>query len=229
MARPYSTARIMGANLIIVRIWGALSCQAIPYRCWNRWKFREELYRRVRRMRESLLVGLKFQTVPLSFPAFHPVFGCLKDSRVMTLLTGAIFSLSYREWSLAAFPMSSFREARMGGISHVSMRASRPRSCRECRHRSCGRRTDPRTVGRVGESPGRGLERSGASGDVVPIVVGVGLIGLSICMNPFLISTMDHRSPMASTPRLVLFSVGSDLVRVALPVLFPSTVLFPVW
>ena len=63
-------------------------------------------------------------------------------------------------------------------------------------------------------------------GILVLIVVEVGLITPPVGMNLFVINSMDRGTPMTATYRAVVWFVGSDLVRVALLVLFPSIVLF---
>lgn len=63
-------------------------------------------------------------------------------------------------------------------------------------------------------------------GILVLIVVEVGLITPPVGMNLFVINAMDPSTPMIQTYRAVLYFVGSDLVRVAILVLFPSITLF---
>ena len=63
-------------------------------------------------------------------------------------------------------------------------------------------------------------------GILVLIVVEVGLITPPVGMNLFVINAMDRDTPMTATYRAVAWFIGSDLVRVALLVLFPAIVLF---
>ncbi|MCB1619671.1 MAG: TRAP transporter large permease [Thiothrix sp.] len=63
-------------------------------------------------------------------------------------------------------------------------------------------------------------------GILVLIVVEVGLITPPVGMNLFVINSMDQGTPMLETYKSVLFFVGSDLVRVAILVLFPAITLF---
>ncbi len=63
-------------------------------------------------------------------------------------------------------------------------------------------------------------------GILVLIVVEVGLITPPVGMNLFIINAMDRATPMIQTYKSVLFFVGSDLVRVAILVMFPSITLF---
>ncbi|MCE0504200.1 TRAP transporter large permease [Roseivivax sp. GX 12232] len=63
-------------------------------------------------------------------------------------------------------------------------------------------------------------------GILVLIVVEVGLITPPVGMNLFIINGMDRETPMTATYRAVLWFVGSDLVRVAILVLFPAITLF---
>lgn len=63
-------------------------------------------------------------------------------------------------------------------------------------------------------------------GILVLIVVEVGLITPPVGMNLFIINAMDKETPMGETYKAVMFFVGSDLVRVAILVLFPAITLF---
>jgi len=44
-------------------------------------------------------------------------------------------------------------------------------------------------------------------------------------MNLFIINAMDRKTPMADTYRAVMFFVASDLIRVAILVVFPIVTL----
>jgi tripartite ATP-independent transporter DctM subunit len=63
-------------------------------------------------------------------------------------------------------------------------------------------------------------------GILVLIVVEVGLITPPVGMNLFIINSMDRDTPMSDTYRTILYFVGSDIVRVAILVAFPSITLF---
>ena len=63
-------------------------------------------------------------------------------------------------------------------------------------------------------------------GILVLIVVEVGLITPPVGMNLFIINAMDKTTPMRDTYSAVMWFVGSDLVRVVIPVLFPAITLF---
>ncbi|SDW09127.1 TRAP transporter large permease [Roseicitreum antarcticum] len=63
-------------------------------------------------------------------------------------------------------------------------------------------------------------------GILVLIVVEVGLITPPVGMNLFIINAMDRGTPMSQTYRAVLYFVASDIIRVALLVLFPAITLF---
>lgn len=63
-------------------------------------------------------------------------------------------------------------------------------------------------------------------GILVLIVVEVGLITPPVGMNLFIINAMDRSTPMIETYKAVSFFVVSDLVRVAILVMFPAIVLF---
>ena len=63
-------------------------------------------------------------------------------------------------------------------------------------------------------------------GIIVLIVVEVGLITPPVGMNLFVINSMDRETPIVKTYGAVMYFVGSDLVRVAILVLFPGITLF---
>ena len=63
-------------------------------------------------------------------------------------------------------------------------------------------------------------------GILVLIVVEVGLITPPVGMNLFVINAMDRETRLIDTYKAVVFFVGSDLVRVAILVLFPVITLF---
>ena len=59
-------------------------------------------------------------------------------------------------------------------------------------------------------------------GIIVLIVVEVGLITPPVGMNLFVINSMDRETPIVQTYKAVIYFVTSDLLRVALLVIFPS-------
>jgi tripartite ATP-independent transporter DctM subunit len=63
-------------------------------------------------------------------------------------------------------------------------------------------------------------------GILVLIVVEVGLIMPPVGLNLFIINAMDRETPITETYRVVLFFVGSDILRVVFLVLFPAVTLF---
>ena len=63
-------------------------------------------------------------------------------------------------------------------------------------------------------------------GILVLIVVEVGLITPPVGMNLFIINAMDRATPMIETYKAVVFFVASDVIRVAVLILFPTIVLF---
>lgn len=63
-------------------------------------------------------------------------------------------------------------------------------------------------------------------GILVLIVVEVGLITPPVGMNLFIINAMDRETPISETYRAVMYFIASDLVRVAILVLFPAITLF---
>ena len=65
-------------------------------------------------------------------------------------------------------------------------------------------------------------------GILVLIVVEVGLITPPVGMNLLVINAMDRETPVLQTYRAVLYFVGTDVVRVAILVMFPAITLFPI-
>jgi C4-dicarboxylate transporter, DctM subunit len=63
-------------------------------------------------------------------------------------------------------------------------------------------------------------------GIIILIVVEVGLITPPVGMNLFIINSMERDTPISETYKAVSFFVASDLVRVAVLVMFPSISLF---
>ena len=63
-------------------------------------------------------------------------------------------------------------------------------------------------------------------GILVLIVGEVGLITPPVGMNLFIINSMDRETPMTQTYKAVMWFVGSDIVRVAILVMFPAITLF---
>ncbi len=63
-------------------------------------------------------------------------------------------------------------------------------------------------------------------GILVLIVVEVGLITPPVGMNLFIINAMDRKTAMTDTYKAVIWFVTSDIVRVAILVLFPAITLF---
>ena len=63
-------------------------------------------------------------------------------------------------------------------------------------------------------------------GILVLIVVEVGLITPPVGMNLFIINTMEKETPIVETYKAVFPFVMSDLIRVAILVLFPAITLF---
>tara|TARA_R110000868_G_scaffold69764_2_gene205076 strand:+ start:4763 stop:6085 length:1323 start_codon:yes stop_codon:yes gene_type:complete len=63
-------------------------------------------------------------------------------------------------------------------------------------------------------------------GIIILIVVEVGLITPPVGMNLFVINSMDRDTPIAKTYSAVMYFVASDIVRVALLVIFPGITLF---
>jgi C4-dicarboxylate transporter, DctM subunit len=63
-------------------------------------------------------------------------------------------------------------------------------------------------------------------GIIILIVVEVGLITPPVGMNLFVINSMDRETPISQTYSAVMYFVASDIVRVALLVIFPGITLF---
>jgi TRAP-type C4-dicarboxylate transport system permease large subunit len=63
-------------------------------------------------------------------------------------------------------------------------------------------------------------------GILVLIVVEVGLITPPVGMNLFVINAMDRETPIWDTYKAVMYFVATDLIRVAILVMFPAITLF---
>lgn len=166
---------------------------------------------------------------------FYLVFGCLMDSLSMILLTVPIFfpvisSMDFGLVSLAELQASAASEALANGAAQAmasdmleSVKAAIASGTELTRGQM-----EALDI-RVTQGMANRLEAEYLAiwfGILVLIVVEVGLITPPVGMNLFIINTMDRETPISETYKAVMFFVGSDLVRVAILVLFPSITLF---
>lgn len=170
--------------------------------------------------------------------AFYLVFGCLMDSLSMILLTVPIFFpvISSMDFGLVSYveiqadlaweALSSGAAEGMAAETLQGIKASLAASVELTREQmdALGIRLTKGMVNRIGSE-----HLAIWFGILVLIVVEVGLITPPVGMNLFVINAMDRETPIAATYSSVLYFVASDLVRVALLVLFPSITLFLLW
>lgn len=164
---------------------------------------------------------------------FYLVLGCVMDSLSMILLTVPIFFpvISVLDFGLVDLIAMQHDAARAALASSIEIApdiraeiealiASGSEISRELQKEINIRVTQ-------GMADRIALERTAIwFGILVLIVVEVGLITPPVGMNLFVINAMDRDTKLLDTYRAVLFFVGSDLVRVAILVLFPAITLF---
>jgi len=166
---------------------------------------------------------------------FYLLFGCLMDSLSMILLTIPIF---YPVISVMDFGMVNLADLQADAAMEV-IRSGVPE----------GMATDMLESIKTAIASGAELTRDQMKaldirmtrgmanrmetehvaiwfGILVLIVVEVGLITPPVGMNLFIINAMDRKTRMVDTYKAVMFFVGSDLVRVAILVMFPAITLF---
>ena len=166
---------------------------------------------------------------------FYLVFGCLMDSLSMILLTIPIF---YPVISVMDFGLVNLADLQADAAMEV-IRSGVPE----------GMATDMLESIKTAIASGAELTREQMKaldirmtrgmanrietehvaiwfGILVLIVVEVGLITPPVGMNLFIINAMDRKTRMVDTYKAVMFFVGSDLVRVAILVMFPAITLF---
>jgi tripartite ATP-independent transporter DctM subunit len=169
---------------------------------------------------------------------FYLLFGCLMDSLSMILLTVPIFfpvisAMDFGLVSLAALQADLAHSVLAAGIPE-GMGAEMLDGIRQAL--AGGMELTREQMQALDIRMTRGMaNRIEAEqvaiwfGILVLIVVEVGLITPPVGMNLFILNAMDRRTPMIETYRAVIWFVATDLVRVALLVLFPAITLFLLW
>ncbi len=166
---------------------------------------------------------------------FYLILGCLMDSLSMILLTIPIF---YPIISVLDFGMVDFvtmqhdliREALANGVGD----AVAPDIIEQIKGFLAEGQEVPRKLAREvgvrlteGRANAIGVEYTAIwFGVLVLIVVEVGLITPPVGMILFIINAMDRTTPIIETYKAVMYFITSDLLRVALLVLFPAITLF---
>jgi len=170
--------------------------------------------------------------------AFYLVFGCLMDSLSMILLTIPIFfpvisAMDFGLVSLAEMQAAAARDVLASGVPQ-GMAADMLESIKTATAGGAELTREQMKALDIRVTQGM-ANRAEAEhlaiwfGILVLIVVEVGLITPPVGMNLFIINSMDRETPISETYKAVMFFVGSDLVRVAILVLFPSITLFVLW
>ncbi|RME18403.1 MAG: TRAP transporter large permease [Alphaproteobacteria bacterium] len=179
--------------------------------------------------------GFSPWTVLVVILLFYLVLGCLMDSLSMILLTIPIFFpiISVLDFGLADFTRMQLAEARhilAAGVPDglapdmlASIKAAISEGVQLTQEQA-------RALGVTlteARAHAIGVERTAIwFGILVLIVVEVGLITPPVGMILFIINAMDRSTPIVETYKAVLFFITSDVVRVALLVIFPSITLF---
>ena len=179
--------------------------------------------------------GFSPWTVLIIILVFYLLLGCLMDSLSMILLTIPIF-----------YPIISVLD--FGMVDFVSMQHD---MIRDAIKAGAGAEVAPEVLDQIKALLAQGVEvprqlaaeldvrlteaRANAIGAeytalwfgiLVLIVVEVGLITPPVGMILFIINAMDRSTPIIETYKGVLYFITSDIVRVALLILFPSITLF---
>jgi len=179
--------------------------------------------------------GFSPWTVLIIILVFYLLLGCLMDSLSMILLTIPIF-----------YPIISVLD--FGMVDFVSMQHD---MIRDAIKAGAGAEVSPEVLDQIKALLAQGVEvprqlaaeldvrlteaRANAIGAeytalwfgiLVLIVVEVGLITPPVGMILFIINAMDRSTPIIETYKGVLYFITSDIVRVALLILFPSITLF---
>ena len=178
--------------------------------------------------------GFSPYTVLILILVFYLVMGCLMDSLSMILLTVPIFFpvVSALDFGLVSWEAMQ-AEAALRALADPAlvvapeMLASIEGAIAE------GVALTREQMNAIGINVTKGMANRAAAehtaiwfGILVLIVVEVGLITPPVGMNLFIINAMDRETPMVETYKAVIFFVGSDIVRVAILILFPAIVLF---
>ena len=179
--------------------------------------------------------GFSPYTVLIIILLFYLVLGCLMDSLSMILLTIPIFYpiISVLDFGLVDFiamQHDMIREA----IANGAAEGVAPGIMDQIKGLMAEGAEVPRKLSaelgvRLTEARANaiGIERTAIwFGILVLIVVEVGLITPPVGMILFIINAMDRSTPIVQTYKAVLYFISSDLIRVALLVLFPAITLF---
>jgi len=166
---------------------------------------------------------------------FYLLLGCLMDSLSMILLTIPIF---YPIISVLDFGLVDFVSMQHGmirdAIAAGAAEGVAPEIMDQINMLMAEGAEVPRKLSaelgvRLSEARANaiGIERTAIwFGILVLIVVEVGLITPPVGMILFIINAMDRTTPIIETYKAVLYFITSDLVRVALLILFPAITLF---
>ena len=184
----------------------------------------------------SWVVGQGYSpyTVLILILIFYLVMGCFMDSLSMILLTVPIFfpviaSMDFGLVSWEAMQASAALKAMAAPGLDVApdIIAAIQQSIAD------GIALTREQMNAIGINVTKGMANRAATehtaiwfGILVLIVVEVGLITPPVGMNLFIINAMDRATPMVETYKAVVFFVASDIVRVAILILFPAIVLF---
>ncbi|MCL3880780.1 TRAP transporter large permease [Marivita sp. GX14005] len=181
-------------------------------------------------------MGLAPLAVLLIILAFYLLFGCVMDSLSMILLTVPIFfpvisAMDFGFVELAALQADAAREVLAAGVPEgmgPEMLAGIEQAIASGAELS---REQMRALDiRVTQGIAERIEAEYVAiwfGILVLVVVEVGLITPPVGMNLFIINSMDRDTPLVATYRAVLWFIASDILRIALLVLFPAITL--VW
>jgi len=167
---------------------------------------------------------------------FYLLLGCLMDSLSMILLTIPIFfpvitALDFNFTSLAELQAIKAMAVIDGGIIPEAVTGEMLANIKAAIANGAElTREQMRALDiRMSRGMANRIEAEQVAiwfGILVLIVVEVGLITPPVGMNLFIINAMDRKTPMVETYKAVILFVGSDLVRVALLVMFPAITLF---
>ena len=179
--------------------------------------------------------GFSPWTVLIIILFFYLLLGCLMDSLSMILLTIPIF---YPIISVLDFGMVDFVAMQHDMIRDAIASGAADGVAQDVIDQiqalmAQGAEVPRQLAGELGvrfteaRANAIGLERTAIwFGILVLIVVEVGLITPPVGMILFIINAMDRTTPIVQTYKAVLYFIASDLVRVALLVLFPAITLF---
>ncbi len=166
---------------------------------------------------------------------FYLVFGCLMDSLSMILLTIPIFfplisTMDFGLTSLAGLQAAAAHDVLAVGIPE-GLGADMLNSIKSTIASGAELTREQMKALDIRVTRGMAIRTEAEHlaiwfGILVLIVVEVGLITPPVGMNLFIINIMDRETPISETYKAVMFFVGSDLIRVALLVMFPSITLF---